>query len=120
VIEVEVLKQLCAQDGIVKTDNCEYYNYLLKDFYEWRFGEERSEKWNIFDSSSTSFGVGQYGIFVQFWEYDFYYASGAELILLPWSDIARILDPNSIYAEILKKYSERKELATIYEDEWDF
>jgi len=120
VIEVEVLKQLCAQNGIVKTDNCEYYNYLLQDFYEWRFGEERSEKWNIFDSSSTSFGIGQYGIFVQFWEYDFYYASGAELILLPWSDIAWILDKDSIYAEILKIYSERKELATIYEPEWDF
>ena len=120
VIEVEVLKQLCAQNGIVKTDNCEYYNYLLQDFYEWRFGEERSEKWNIFDSSSTSFGIGQYGIFVQFWEYDFYYASGSELILLPWSDIAWILDSNSIYSEILKKYSERKELATVYEPEWDF
>ena len=120
VIEVEVLKQLCAQDGIVKIDNCEPYDYLLQDFYEWRFGEERSEKWNIFDSSTTSFGVGQYGIFVQFWEYDFYYASGAELILLPWSDIAWILDPNSIYSEILKIYSQRNELATIYEPEWDF
>ena len=120
VIEVEVLKQLCAQDGIVKIDNCEPYDYLLQDFYEWRFGEERSEKWNIFDSSTTSFGVGQYGIFVQFWEYDFYYASGAELILLPWSDIAWILDPNSIYSEILKIYSQRNELTTIYEPEWDF
>jgi hypothetical protein len=120
VIELEVLKQLCAQDGIVKTDNCESYDYLLQDFYEWRFGEERSEKWNIFDSSTTSFGVGQYGIFVQFWEYDFYYASGDELILLPWSKIAWILDPNSIYAEILKIYSQRKELSTMYEPEWDF
>ena len=120
VIELEVLKQLCTQDGIVKTDNCEPYDYLLQDFYEWRFGEERSEKWNIFDSSTTSFGVGQYGIFVQFWEYDFYYASGDELILLPWSKIAWILDPNSIYAEILKIYSQRKELSTIYEPEWDF
>ena len=64
--------------------------------------------------------MGQYGIFVQFWEYDFYYASGDELILLPWHNLSYALDPNSIYSEILKIYSQRKELATIYELEWDF
>ena len=119
VIEVEVLKQLCAQDGIVIIDNCEYVD-LFKFYYEYKFGKERSEKWNIFDSATTSFGVGQYGIFVQFWEYDFYYASGSELILLPWSKISSILDPNSIYSEILNSYSQRQDLATTYEPEWDF
>ena len=121
IVEIEVLRQLCAVDGEVKLpiNNCEY-DELLLSFYEWRFGEDRSEKWNIFDSSSTSFALGQYGIFVQFWEYDFYYASGDELILLPWYNLSYALDPNSIYSEILKIYSQRKELATIYEPEWDF
>ena len=120
-VELEVLRQLCAVDGEVKLpiNNCEY-DELLLSFYEWRFGEDRSEKWNIFDSSSTSFALGQYGIFVQFWEYDFYYASGDELILLPWHNLSYALDPNSIYSEILKIYSQRKELATIYEPKWDF
>ena len=120
ITEIEVLKQLCADDGkLILQNNCEY-DVLLTSLYKWKFGEERSEAWNIFDSSTTSFGVGQYGIFVQFWEYDFYYASGEELILLPWNYIAYALDPNSIYSEILKIYSQRKELATIYEPEWDF
>jgi len=118
-IELEILKQLCAEDGIPNADDCEYRE-MIRDYFEWRFGEERSEKWNIFDSSTTSFGVGQYGIFVQFWEYDFYYATGEELILLPWYDLSRYLDPNSIYSTILEIYSERDELATVYEPEWDY
>ena len=108
IIHREVVLQLCAPETI---ESCESYAYSFDNFYD---------EPNIFLAGTTEFAIGQYGLFIQFWEYDFGYSSGEELILLPWNDISITLNENGPYSDILKIYSQKNELATEYEPEWEF
>ena len=108
IIHREVVLQLCAPETV---ESCESYAYSFDNFYD---------EPNIFLAGTTEFAIGQYGLFIQFWEYDFGYSSGEELILLPWHDISITLNKNGPYSDILKIYSQKNELATEYEPEWEF
>ena len=108
IIHREVVLQLCAPETV---ESCESYAYSFDNFYD---------EPNIFLAGTTEFAIGQYGLFIQFWEYDFGYSSGEELILLPWHDILITLNKNGPYSDILKIYSQKNELATKYEPEWEF
>ena len=73
------------------------------------------------ENCCSVFAVSEYGLFVQFWEYEVSgYAQGAELILIPWGGLVEFLDINTPYADILKNYSEKSWIVTPYEPEWDF
>ena len=82
---------------VCNLDECDFnyrYNNLL----------DMNEMWDnlprsILFNDPTSFAVGQYGLFIQFWEYDFGYAGGQPLILIPWIDLMPILNRNSEYAD---------------------
>jgi len=97
VINNEILNQLCAPN-IPTESNCEYvslfesYNNSLKINGE-----------NIFNKGTTKFALSQYGLYIQFWEYDFYGASGSELILLPWIVLEDVLDKNGKYVDTFMK-----------------
>ena len=115
VLDVEIVKQLCAPLSVEKeacryVENYAYYKKFLQD----------NKDSDIFSSGTTQFAVGQYGLFIQFWEYDFGYSSGEELILLPWHDISITLNKNGPYSDILKIYSQKNELATEFEPQWEF
>ena len=69
----------------------------------------------------SALAISRYGLFVQFWDYEVGgYGGRAELILVPWYDISKILDKDGPYADILKIYSEEYWNATIYEPEWSY
>ena len=108
IIHREVVLQLCAPKTV---QSCESYAYSFDNYYD---------EPNIFLAGTTEFAIGQYGLFIQFWEYDFGYSSGEELILIPWHDISITLNENGPYSDILKIYSQKNELATKYEPEWEF
>lgn len=97
IINAEIVKQLCAPN-IPSESNCEYvslfdsYNNSLKVIGE-----------NIFNKGTTQFALSQYGLYVQFWEYDFYGASGSELILLPWITLEDVLDKDGVYSSSFMK-----------------
>lgn len=92
VLDIEIVKQLCAPLSVEK-EACRY----VEDYaYYKKFLQDNKDS-DIFSSSTTQFAVGQYGLFVQFWEYDFYYASGSELILIPWLVIEDVLDIDGVY-----------------------
>ena len=97
VINTEIVKQLCAPK-IPTESNCEYvslfdsYNNSLKINGE-----------NIFNKGTTKFALSQYGLYIQFWEYDFYGASGSELILLPWIVLEDVLDKYGVYSSSFMK-----------------
>ena len=87
-IQKEINLQLCAPEPI---ENCHY----------------KIDKLDFFSDKLTFFAISEKGLFVQFWEYDVSgYAQGAELILLPWYDIAEFVKKNIPFYEILKIYSE--------------
>ena len=87
-IQKEINLQLCAPEPI---ENCFY----------------KIDKLDFFSDKLTVFAISEKGLFVQFWEYEVSgYAQGAELILLPWYDIAEFVKKNIPFYEILKIYSE--------------
>ena len=90
-IQKEINLQLCAPEVI---DNCSY----------------KIERLDFFTDKLTVFAISEKGLFVQLWEYEFGYAGGAELILLPWYDIAEFVKKNIPFYEILKIYSEKSEI----------
>ena len=108
IIHREVVLQLCAPETV---ESCESYAYSFNNFYD---------EPNIFLAGTTQFSIGQYGLFIQFWEYDFGYSSGEELILIPWYDISITLKKNGPYSDILKIYSQKNGLATEFEPQWEF
>ena len=97
IINAEIVNQLCAPN-IPTESTCEYvslfesYNNSLKINGE-----------NIFNKGTTKFALSQYGLYIQFWEYDFYGASGSELILLPWIVLEDVLDKNGEYVDTFMK-----------------
>ena len=102
----EMQLQLCSP---LYQDLCEEYNL------------EEIKPLSELESCCTVFAVSEYGLFVQFWEYEVSgYSMGAELILIPWGGLVEFLDINSPYAYILKNYSEKAWIVTPYEPEWDF
>ena len=94
-IQNEINLQLCSPETI---DICSY----------------KIDRLDFFTDKLTVFAVSEKGLFVQFWEYEFGYAGGAELILLPWYDIAQFVKKSIPFYEILKIYSEKSEI--IYSD----
>ena len=90
-IQKEINLQLCAPETI---DNCSY----------------KIDRLDFFTDKLTVFAISEKGLFVQLWEYEFGYAGGAELILLPWYDIAEFVKKNIPFYEILKIYSEKSEI----------
>jgi hypothetical protein len=69
----------------------------------------------------SDYGISEFGIFIQFWEYEVSGpAQGEELILLPWYDLVPVLNKFSKYTNILEKYSERSWLASNLEPSWEF
>jgi len=93
ILDQEIINQLCAPLS-VEDEKCAYDDDYAahKNFVDGKGAD-------ILSTGSTQFAVGIYGLFVQFWEYDFYYASGSELILLPWKYLEDVLDKNGIYVD---------------------
>ena len=97
VLNEEILKQLCAPYD-VEEDLCEYVSL----FRSYNNGLVINGE-TMFTKGTTKFALSQYGLYVQFWEYDFYGASGSELILLPWIVLEDVLDKNGEYVDTFMK-----------------
>ena len=95
ILNREVLLQLCAPQRNI--DECDF-NYSYNNLLDMRTMWDNLPR-SILFNDPTSFAVGQYGLFIQFWEYDFGYAGGQPLILIPWFDLMPILSKNSEYAD---------------------
>jgi hypothetical protein len=93
VLDQEIINQLCAPLS-VEDEKCRYDDDYAthKNFVDGKGAD-------ILNTGSTQFAVGIYGLFIQFWEYDFYYASGSELILLPWKYLEDVLDKDGVYVD---------------------
>ena len=105
-ISIEMLNQLCAN---ATQDACEIFL---------TFNEPFPTLTELLECCNA-FAVSEFGLFVQFWEYEVSGgAQGEELILLPWYDLVPVLDQNGPYSNVLKEYSERSWLVSIFEPEW--
>ena len=108
ILESAMQNQLCA---VLTRDECESFLEFAEPFPTL---EELTE-------CCSAVAISQYGIFVQFWEYEVSsYSEGSELILLPWYYIADIIEKNGKYSNVLRVYSERTYLNSIFEPEWSF
>ena len=107
-ISQEMLNQLCAN---TTKEACEIFL---------NFNDPFPTLTELLDCCSA-FAVSEFGLFVQFWEYEVSGgAQGEELILLPWYDLVPVLDQNGPYSDMLKEYSERNWLVSIFEPAWSF
>jgi hypothetical protein len=107
-ISQEMLNQLCAN---ATNDECEIFLNFTDPF---------PTLTELLDCCST-FAISEFGLFVQFWEYEVSGgAQGEELILLPWYDLVPVLDQNGPYSNVLKEYSERSWLVSLFEPKWGF
>ena len=107
-ISQEMLNQLCAN---ATNDGCEIFLNFTDPF---------PTLTELLDCCST-FAISEFGLFVQFWEYEVSGgAQGEELILLPWYDLVPVLDQNGPYSNVLKEYSERSWLVSLFEPKWGF
>ena len=107
-ISQEMLNQLCAN---ATNDECEIFLNFTDPF---------PTLTELLDCSSTV-AMSEFGLFVQFWEYEVSGgAQGEELILLPWYDLVPVLDQNGPYSNVLKEYSERSWLVSLFEPKWGF
>ena len=97
VINNEILNQLCAPNIPIES-TCEYVSLFESYKNSLKINGE-----NIFNKGTTKFALSQYGLYIQFWEYDFYGASGSELILLPWIVLEDVLDKNGKYVDTFMK-----------------
>ena len=105
-ISQEMLNQLCAN---ATKDECEIFLNFTDPF---------PTLTELLDCCSA-FAVSEFGIFVQFWEYEVSgFAQGSELILLPWYDLVPALDKNGPYSGVLREYSEISWIVTIFEPKW--
>ena len=108
ILESAMQNQLCA---VLTTEECESFLKFAEPFPTL---EELTE-------CCSAVAVSQFGIFIQFWEYEVSsFSEGSELILLPWHYIADIIEKNGKYSNILKSYSERTYLNSVFEPEWSF
>ena len=107
-ISQEMLNQLCAN---ATKDACEIFL---------NFNDPFPTLTELLDCCSA-FVVSEFGLFVQFWEYEVSgSAQGEELILLPWYDLVSVLDKSGPYSDVLKEYSEISWIVSIFEPKWDF
>jgi len=107
-ISQEMLNQLCAN---ATNDECEIFLNFTDPF---------PTLTELLDCCST-FAISEFGLFVQFWEYEVSGgAQGEELILLPRYDLVPVLDQNGPYSNVLKEYSERSWLVSLFEPKWGF
>ena len=107
-ISQEMLNQLCAN---ATKDECEIFL---------NFADSFPTITKLLDCCSA-FAISEFGLFVQFWEYEVSGgAQGEELILLTWYDLVPVLDQSGPYSNVLKEYSERSWLVSIFEPEWNF
>ena len=105
-ISQEMLNQLCAN---ATNDECEIFLNFTDPF---------PTLTELLDCCSA-FAVSEFGLFVQFWEYEVSgFAQGSELILLPWYDLVPALDKNGPYSGVLREYSEISWIVTIFEPKW--
>jgi hypothetical protein len=107
-ISQEMLNQLCAN---ATNAECEIFLNFTDPF---------PTLTELLDCCSA-FAISEFGLFVQFWEYEVSGgAQGEELILLPWYDLVPVLDQNGPYSNVLKEYSERSWLVSLFEPKWGF
>ena len=108
IISSEMQNQLCA--NLENNEECERFLSFIDPF---------PLLTELLDCCSA-FAVSEYGLFVQFWEYEVSsYSEGAELILLPWHDLVPSLDTAGPYSNILVSYSQKSWTESIFEPEWE-
>lgn len=108
ILESAMQNQLCA---VLTSDECTSFLKFAEPFPTL---EELTE-------CCSAVAVSQFGIFIQFWEYEVSsFSEGSELILLPWHYISNVIEKNGKYSNILKSYSERTYLNSVFEPEWSF
>jgi len=107
-VSLEMLNQLCAN---ATKDECQIFLNFTDPF---------PTLTELLDCCSA-FAVSEFGLFVQFWEYEVSgYMQGEELILLPWYDLFPVLDQNGPYADVLKEYSTKSWIVSFFEPRWSF
>ena len=105
-VSLEMLNQLCAN---ATKDECQIFLNFTDPF---------PTLTELLDCCSA-FAVSEFGLFVQFWEYEVSgYGQGSELILLPWYDLVPVLDQNGPYADMLKEFSTESWIFSIFEPKW--
>ena len=108
IVSSEMQNQLCA--NLENNEECEKFLSFIDPF---------PLLTELLDCCSA-FAVSEYGLFVQFWEYEVSsYSEGAELILLPWHDLVPALDTAGPYKNILVSYSQKSWTESIFEPEWE-
>lgn len=108
IISSEMQNQLCA--NLESNEECDKFLSFIDPF---------PLLTELLDCCSA-FAVSEYGLFVQFWEYEVSsYSEGAELILLPWHDLVPALDTDGPYKNILMSYSQKSWTESIFEPEWE-
>ena len=108
IISSEMQNQLCA--NLENNEECETFLSFIDPF---------PLLTELLDCCSA-FAVSEYGLFVQFWEYEVSsYSEGAELILLPWHDLVPALDADGPYINTLVSYSKKSWTESIFEPAWE-
>ena len=108
IISSEMQNQLCA--NLENNEECETFLSFIDPF---------PLLTELLDCCSA-FAVSEYGLFVQFWEYEVSsYSEGAELILLPWHDLVPALDADGPYINTLVSYSKKSWTESIFEPSWE-
>ena len=108
ILESAMQNQLCA---VLTSDECTSFLKFAEPFPTI---EELTE-------CCSAVAVSQFGIFIQFWEYEISsFSEGSELILLPWYYISDVIEKNGKYSDILESYSKRTYINSVFEPEWSF